>query len=148
MKICSGLAVAFVAAFAVNIAAAQDRPEDYAMTLKTNCAKEIGTQCKGIVEGRGRLLACLYSHDSKLSPKCGDSLLSPKCGDTVYGSMERWGMMLAALANVTRVCEADARRLCNGVQPGNGNLIDCLGAARKSVSAKCNATLDMAFLRP
>jgi hypothetical protein len=139
MKICSGLAVAFVAAFAVNIAAAQDRPEDYAMTLKTNCAKEISTQCKGIVEGRGRLLACLYSHDSKLSPKCGD---------TVYGSMERWGMMRAALANVTRVCEADARRLCNGVQPGNGNLIDCLGAARKSVSAKCNATLDMAFLRP
>jgi hypothetical protein len=140
MRILVGLGGALVAAVVTSgVVLAQDRPEDYASALKANCAKELVAQCKGVAEGRGHLLACLYSRESKLSPKCSD---------TVYGSMERWGMMLAALANVTRVCEADARRLCNGVQPGNGNLIDCLGAARKSVSAKCNATLDMAFLRP
>jgi hypothetical protein len=128
-----------VVAGAFSVAHAQDRPEDYARMLKSDCSKEIRTQCKGLVEGRGRLLACLYSHENKLTPKCSA---------TVYGSLERLGMMLGAIANVTRICEVDARRLCSGVKPGDGNLINCLSKARASVSAQCNTTLDTAFLRP
>lgn len=120
-------------------AVAQDRPEEYAAALKANCAKQIKSYCKGVVEGQGRLLACLYAREDRLPAKCGL---------TVDASLERLGMMLAALANVVHVCEADAKRLCNGVEPGNGHLIDCLSKARQSVSAQCNATLDMGFLRP
>jgi hypothetical protein len=140
MNIRAILAVALLATLvSIGVAYAQDRPEQYAAALKTNCAKELRSQCKGVAEGHGRLLACLYSHENKLSAKCST---------TVDGSLERLGAMLGALANVTRVCEADARRLCNGVQPGYGHLIDCLSKARKAVSARCNATLDTAFLRP
>jgi hypothetical protein len=118
---------------------AQDKPEDYAAALRQDCGKEIRTLCSGVTNGRGRLLACLYARESKLSPRCGDR---------VYGSLERLGEALGALANVRRVCDADVRRLCQGVQPGNGHLIDCLAKARPSVSERCNATLDLAFLRP
>jgi hypothetical protein len=120
-------------------ASAQDRIEDYVAALKVACAKEIKAQCKGIKEGKGRILACLYGREDKLSPRCGE---------VVLGSLDRLGEMLAALANVRRVCEADAKRLCNGVAAGEGNLIGCLAAARRSVSSQCNATLDSAFLRP
>lgn len=120
-------------------ASAQDRPEDYRVALKVSCAKELKTLCKGVLDGRGRLLACLYSREDKLSPRCDQ---------VVSGSLERLGEALGALANVQRVCAPDARRLCNGVVPGNGNLISCLTAGRRSVSAECNATLDSAFLRP
>jgi hypothetical protein len=122
-----------------DVATAQDTPEQYAAALKASCAKELKAQCRGVIEGRGRLLACLYSHQNKLSAGCGN---------IVNASLERLGLMLGALANVTRICDADAHRLCNGVEPGNGNLIDCLARARKSVSSQCNATLDAAFLRP
>lgn len=122
-----------------SIAAAQDKPQDYAAALKADCAKELKAQCKGVVEGRGRLLACLYARQEKLSARCSG---------TVDLSLERWGEMIGALANVRRVCEVDVRRLCAGVKPGNGNLVDCLWIARKSVSAQCNTTLDLAFLRP
>jgi CRISPR/Cas system-associated protein Csm6 len=118
---------------------AQDRPEQYAAALQQACSKEIKSLCRNVTKGRGRLLACLYSLDTKLSPKCGE---------VVGGSMDRLGEALGALANVRRVCDADAARLCNGVIPGNGNLIDCLSRSRSIVSERCNATLDLAFLRP
>jgi hypothetical protein len=121
------------------IANAQDKVEDYVAALNATCTKEIKAQCKGVKEGRGRLLACLYAHENRLSARCGN---------TVMASLERLGVMLGALANVMRVCEADAKRICNGVVAGEGNLIGCLAAGRKSVSAQCNATLDAAFLRP
>jgi hypothetical protein len=120
-------------------ASAQDRPEDYRIALKANCSKELKTICKGVPDGRGRVLACLYSRENKLSARCGE---------TVAASLERLGEALGALANVRRVCGPDARRLCTGVVPGDGNLISCLTTGRRSVSSECNATLDSAFLRP
>lgn len=121
------------------IAAAQDRPDNYTVAVKQSCGKELKRQCKGVKEGRGRLLACLYAREDKLSAKCGE---------VVSASLVRLGEALGALANVRRVCERDALRLCNGVVAGNGNLIGCLTTARRSVSPECNATMDSAFLRP
>ncbi|HWL03868.1 MAG TPA: cysteine rich repeat-containing protein [Xanthobacteraceae bacterium] len=117
----------------------QERPEQYAAALQQSCSKDIKSLCRNVAKGRGRLLACLYARDTKLSPKCGA---------VVSGSIERLGEALGALANVRRVCEADAARLCKGVVPGDGNLVDCLARARSMVSERCNATLDLAFLRP
>jgi hypothetical protein len=120
-------------------AVAQDRPADYAAAIQANCSKELKSQCKSVSAGRGRLLACLYAYESKLSARCGN---------VVMGSIDRLGEALTALANVRRVCQGDADRLCHGVVAGDGNLIGCLTQARKVVSSQCNATLDAAFLRP
>jgi hypothetical protein len=46
-----------------------------------------------------------------------------------------------------RTCERDAMRRCQGVVAGNGNILSCLTTARHSVSSRCNAALDAAFLR-
>ena len=124
---------------ATGLSRAQDRAADYAVAIRSDCAKELRTQCKGVREGGGRSLACLYSHDNKLGAKCAA---------TVAASQDRLAEALSALANVRRVCEADAKRLCSGVMPGDGNLIDCLSKARRAVSQTCNGTLDAAFLRP
>jgi hypothetical protein len=116
---------------------AQDRVQNYLATVNAGCGEELAKYCKDVAGGEGRLLACLYSHESKLSDRCGN---------IVMGSMERLGIALGALANVARVCQADAQRLCNGVIAGEGNLVGCLSKARPSVSAQCNTTLDAAML--
>jgi hypothetical protein len=134
------LLIGFAIGFAtLNFAAAQDKPGEYAAAIKADCGKELKSLCKGVKEGGGRVLACLYSREDKLGAKCAA---------TVAASQERLADAVAALANVRRVCEADAKRLCSGVMPGDGNLIDCLSQARKAVSQTCNGTLDAAFLRP
>lgn len=132
-------AVALVFVLQTAAAFAQDRPEAYVAAVKGSCAAELKSRCTGVQEGRGRLLACLYAHENKLSAKCGE---------VVFDSMERLGEVIGSLANVRRVCEGDVRRLCNGVAAGDGNLVGCLSQSRRSVSSQCNAALDGAFLRP
>ena len=107
--------------------------------MGAHCGTEIKSQCEGVKEGGGRLLACLYAREGKLSADCGN---------VVAVSIERLGVVLGAFANVVRICEGDAKRVCNGVVAGNGNLVGCLSHMKQSVSAQCNATLDAAFLRP
>ena len=132
--------VAFaLAAVLPQAAHAQDDPAQWARYIQGHCGKELKAHCSGIKQGQGRILSCLYAREDKLSARCGNA---------VMGSLERLGAALGALANVQRVCESDARRLCNGVMAGNGNLIGCLSQAKASVSAQCNAMLDTAFLRP
>ena len=131
--------VLFGAASLPTVVSAQDTKTQWQQVIRSNCGKELKAYCAGVPEGRGRLVACLYARENKLSAKCGEA---------VSASLERLGTALGALANVQRVCEPDARRLCNGMVAGNGNLVGCLTTAKRSVSAQCNATLDAAFLRP
>lgn len=131
------LALLIVCAFAPSMLNAQDRADTYIAAIGSGCITEISKYCSDVPRGEARLLACLYAHENKLSDRCGTIVMS---------SLERLGMALGALANVVRVCQADAQRLCNGMIAGNGNLVGCLSTAKQSVSAQCNATLDAAFL--
>jgi len=122
-------------------AAAAQSPElaQWKAYVGDNCRKELKKFCKGVPGGDNRLIACLYSHEKALSPKCGTAVMA---------SLDRLNKSITALANAQRVCEADAKRLCNGMLAGDGNLIGCLAKARNSVSPACNATLDEALMRP
>src|SRR5688572_2874196 len=125
--------VSFALAAALPQAArAQDDPAQWARYIQGHCGKELKAHCSGVTKGQGRILSCLYAREDKLSARCGNAVMS---------SLERLGAALGALANVQRVCESDARRLCNGVMAGNGNLMGCLAQAKSSVSAQCNAML-------
>lgn len=104
-----------------------------------SCGKEIKRSCKGVAGGDGRLLACLYSREKSLSAKCKTAVSS---------ALARLNQSYAALADAQRICEPDARRFCNGMVAGNGNLIGCLARARARVSPACNAVLDEALIRP
>ncbi|MGK6312643.1 cysteine rich repeat-containing protein [Neorhizobium sp. DT-125] len=42
---------------------------------------------------------------------------------------------------VRSACEADVQKLCNGVQPGGGKLMQCLQQNASSVSKTCSARL-------
>ena len=121
------------------VANAQVRTEPYAAAIKADCAKEIKSQCRNVQEGRGRVLACLYSQDK---------MLAPKCATTVVASTERLVEAINATADLRRACDADAKRHCTVVRPGDGRLVDCLNLYRKTISQACNAALDTAVQRP
>jgi len=104
-----------------------------------SCGKEIKRSCKGVVAGDGRLLACLYSRERSLSAGCRTAVLS---------ALERLNRSYAAASDAQRICEPDAKRYCNGMIVGDGNLIGCLARARARVSHACNAVLDEALMRP
>ena len=53
-----------------------------------------------------------------------------------------------APGNGANPCADDARRLCKGVQPGEGRILGCLKEHREEVSDACKARLAQQRVRP
>ena len=86
------------------------------------CGKELKQQCSGVPVKANNMLECLQK--AQVSARCH-----------------------ALAHHVVRMCERDAVQRCEGVVAGQGNILGCLTTAKGSVSARCNAALDAAFLR-
>jgi hypothetical protein len=91
-------------------------------TVGVACGNELKKQCTGVPAAANNMLECLEK--AQVSARCH-----------------------ALAHHVVRMCERDATQLCQGVLAGQGNILGCLTTARGSVSARCNAALDAAFVR-
>jgi hypothetical protein len=97
-------------------------------TVAKGCEKELTTYCKDVTPGEGRVLACLYAFEDKLSPKCEYAL---------YDAASQLERAVAALAYAVNECRDDLKKFCSEVQPGQGRLLNCLNKNEKSVSKRC-----------
>lgn len=59
----------------------------------------------------------------------------------VAGTVNAQEMSRQQMREVRSACEADVRRLCSGIQPGGGKLLQCLQQNASGVSATCTAKL-------
>ncbi len=101
-------------------------------TVAEGCKTEIETYCKAVSPGEGRVLACLYAYQDKLSGKCEFAL---------YDSAVRLERAVAALSYVAKECEADLATHCAGVRAGEGRLLQCLEKNDAKVSPRCKGAL-------
>jgi hypothetical protein len=97
-------------------------------TVATGCKTEIETYCKDVTPGQGRVLACLYAHNDKLSNKCEYAL---------YHSAAQLERAVNALSYVVNECADDLDRFCQNVQVGEGRLLQCLQKNDAKVSSRC-----------
>jgi hypothetical protein len=109
-------------AILASAAQAQDNPRKPRTAVA--CGQELKKQCTGVPVLANNMLECLQKNQEKLSPRC-----------------------VARANNVVRSCDRDAAQLCQNLVAGQGNILGCLTAAKRSVSRRCNAALDAAFLR-
>ncbi|GGF48955.1 hypothetical protein GCM10007301_05240 [Azorhizobium oxalatiphilum] len=100
--------------------------------LAKSCGPDIMKYCANANLGGGKILGCLDANASKVSAKCKADFATAKA------SIAKRTMAQQA---IFKVCNADAARLCQGVVPGDGNLITCLVDASKAVSKACNQTI-------
>jgi hypothetical protein len=101
-------------------------------SVATGCKTELETYCKNVTPGEGRILACLYAYQDKLSGKCEYAL---------YDAAARLERAVAALTYVTNECEADLAANCAGVKAGEGRLMQCLEKNEAKVSSRCKTAL-------
>jgi hypothetical protein len=97
-------------------------------TVANGCKTEIESYCKDVTPGEGRILACLYAHQDKLSGKCEYAL---------YDASARLERAVAALTYLANECAADLKEHCSGVQAGEGRLLQCLEKNEAKLSARC-----------
>lgn len=102
--------------------------QDLVQTVADGCKAELESYCKDVTPGDGRILACLYSHQDKLSGKCEYALFDAAV------QLER---AVAALAYVVNECADDLDQHCGNVAVGEGRLLECLEKNDKKVSSRC-----------
>ena len=101
-------------------------------TVTEGCKVELEKYCRNVTPGEGRILACLYAHGDKLSPKCEYAL---------YDAAVQLERAVAALSYVANECDEDLDQYCSAVAPGEGRLLDCLEKKSKQLTKRCKKAL-------
>jgi hypothetical protein len=102
--------------------------QDPVTTVAEGCATEIEQYCSQVSPGEGRLLACFYAHEDKLSGQCQYAL---------YDAAAQLEAAVNALNYVATECRDDILAHCAEVQVGEGRVLECLNANSAQVSDGC-----------
>ena len=127
--------IVVAALFMAGRAQAEDSVAD---KVKKACNKELSTFCKGVVPGEGRILACLYAFEDKVSDACEYA---------VYEAAAQLEQAATALKFAASQCNDDLQKFCANVKPGEGRALACLNKNEKSVSQTCKDALKQTGLK-
>lgn len=95
--------------------------------LAVACRADINKYCKSEQLGGGRVRSCLQRQPG----------ISAACNGAITALTTMLQKRAAARASVVQICDRDIKRLCGGIQPGDGNLLECFFKAKGSMSAPC-----------
>lgn len=101
-------------------------------TVAEGCKKEIDTYCKDVKPGEGRILACLFAREDKLSGRCEYAL---------YDAASQLERAITAITYVANECRDDLKTYCSAVKPGEGRLLDCIDKNKAKVTKRCNQAI-------
>ena len=96
------------------------------------CKQDIETYCKGVTPGEGRILACLYAYQDKLSNRCEYAL---------YDAAAQLQKAVVALTYLANECRDDLKTYCSDVKPGEGRLLQCIDKNMAKVSVRCKQAI-------
>ncbi len=97
------------------------------------CEEEITAYCSQVTLGEGRLLACFYAHEDKLSGRCGYAL---------YQGAAQLEQFAAAVTHVATECADDLVNYCAEVELGEGQVATCLLEHKAEVTDACRQAMD------
>ena len=124
IKMCMLIGLAAV----LSISSAAFGADKIAETVENGCKVELEKYCKDVTPGEGRVLACLYAHNDKLSSKCEYAL---------FDSVIKLERAVMSMVYVAEECEKDLYEFCADVPIGEGQLLDCIEKNKKKVSKGC-----------
>ncbi len=99
-----------------------------AQVVRLKCEAEIEQLCPESAEGSSRT-RCLERKAPQLAPPCQQQL------------QERFVKWKEERSRLLSACQEDARRLCIGIRPGDGRVMQCLQDHAQDVSDRCYQTL-------
>jgi hypothetical protein len=96
------------------------------------CKSDREKYCSEVTLGEGRLLACFYAYQDKLSPSCEYAL---------YDASVRLERIISALSYVATECRTEIETLCSSIKPGEGRIAQCLEDNRTDLGASCTRAM-------
>jgi hypothetical protein len=96
------------------------------------CNAELRQHCADVTPGEGRLLACLFAYDDKLSGQCEFAL---------YNAAVRLERALNTITYVISECDVEIESHCAEAAVGQGRIAQCLIDHRGDLSEACSRAL-------
>ena len=87
------------------------------------CAADAKKFCGDVQPGGGRIAKCMKSHEAELSPACRSEIKRVE----------------ARVEQVREECNADAKKFCQGIRPGQGRILACLKSHEAELAPACAA---------
>src|SRR4030095_9708429 len=106
--------------------------QDLIKSVTDGCKTELETYCKDVTPGEGRVLACLYTREDKLSGRCEYAL---------YDASTQLDRAVNALSYFANECDTDLEKQCAAIAPGEGRLVACLKKNEKALSGRCQQAM-------
>ena len=97
------------------------------------CEVEIDNYCSQVTLGEGRLLACFYAFEDKLSGRCQYAL---------YQAAADLEQFAVAVTHVATECHDDLMNFCAEVEQGEGRVGTCLLEHKAEVTDACRQAMD------
>ncbi len=107
--------------------------EDLVNQLLEACEADVENYCSQVTLGEGRLLACFYAHQDKLSSRCEYAL---------YDTAAQLEQFAAAVTHVARECRDDMIEHCGEVEMGEGRVGACLLEHKSELQDNCRQAID------
>ena len=126
------IVVSTVAVALLLVAGRAQAADTLADGLRKACKKELTTFCKGVPQGEGRILACLYAFEDQVSDKCIYAL---------YDASIQLKEAVAAVEFAATQCKDDLLKFCGNVEVGQGRGLACLQKNEKHASPACKDAL-------
>ena len=130
--------------------------------IRAACRSDFMAHCSGVQPGGAAALQCLQKNSTLLSAACHSAVAAiDRNAPTSHSAAPAATPAAPAIASlgpmppmrprmalaILRICDADQRSLCSGVEPGAGRLISCLSENAASLSPRCYAALSAAARR-
>ena len=115
--------------------ASSSAQESVAEMVLKGCKKELVSYCSTVTPGRGRIAACLFAHNDKLSEQCGVAF---------EVGLVQLSLILSTVSYVVEQCYGDIDKHCEGVVIGGGRLRRCLSTNRDKLEQKCQIAFSQA----
>ena len=96
------------------------------------CGLDVKEYCSKVTEGGGRMIACLYGHADKISSACEYQMF--KIANAFSESFK-------SVNEIADACMDDIDAYCDGSEPGQGRIINCLIERYEYISRKCYKTI-------
>jgi hypothetical protein len=100
--------------------------------VKKACETEITNYCSQVTPGEGRILACFFAHEDKLSGRCQYAL---------YEAAAELDAFATAIKHLATQCESDLMKYCAQVELGEGRVANCLLDHKAELTAACQQAI-------
>jgi hypothetical protein len=136
----------------------QPVPWSQAARFRMDCGQDLHRFCYGVQPGEGRLIQCLFSHRTHLSPGCISHVAAarPTLGafppsqnaqsPGLPSANPSTGHAVTA-SSLRASCGPDAQKLCAGVSGEIGGIFKCLSSHRVELSPTCDAFFNEMLIR-